>query len=313
MTENRTKTTLETFSQALVVGAGLLYLFGFVIVSIFDASYGVADFSLFRTKVLAVGTLFVFLLSLPVLLTFRMFGIFGLRNRTPDPFTPSSPRARVFHFIDVALYIPFACTGIAWLVVFLFPRSALWRGKGFSLFLLTSALVAVPAVLGINHFNKHPLVFVLMSLVADVFLFVVLFKYTDRAFFWIVAWFVIVAVVALLVSHTVKDRENLKHTQRERVFLSFVPLIFGVYAFKVYPQLRHEVGGGVPVSIVLHLTKKLPPFDSEIVPVSLIDETEQGYYVLRGSDKAVFVARGLVEAVEFLRSGQTTQTVPAKP
>src|SRR6266568_3613806 len=113
MTENRTKTTLETFSQALVVGAGLLYLFGFVIVSIFDASYGVADFSLFRTKVLAVGTLFVFLLSLPVLLTFRMFGIFGLRNRTPDPFTPSSPRARVFHFIDVALYVPFACTGIA--------------------------------------------------------------------------------------------------------------------------------------------------------------------------------------------------------
>jgi uncharacterized membrane protein YfcA len=181
------------------------------------------------------------------------------------------------------------------------------------LFILASALFAVPAVLGIKHFNKHPLVFVLMSLIGDVLLFIVLFKYAGRAFFWIVAWFVMVAFVTLLVSHTLKDRENLKHTRWERVFLSFVPLIFGVYAFKVYPQIRHEVGGGVPVPIVLHLTKKVPPFDSEIVPVSLIDETEQGYYVLRGSDKAVFVARSLVEAVEFLRSGQTTQTVPANP
>jgi len=63
MPETRTASFLQTISHLLVVGAGIVYLFGFIIVSVFDASYGIADFSLFRTKVIAVGTLFVFLLA----------------------------------------------------------------------------------------------------------------------------------------------------------------------------------------------------------------------------------------------------------
>ena len=70
---------LQTSSQALVIVAGLAYLSGFIIISVFDASYGIADFSLVRTKVIAVGGLFVLLLSLPVIVTFRMFGMFGLQ------------------------------------------------------------------------------------------------------------------------------------------------------------------------------------------------------------------------------------------
>ena len=78
-------------------------------------------------------------------------------------------------------------------------------------------------------------------------------------------------------------------------------------------EIPHQFGGGAPVPVVLHLTKKLPVFDSESIPVSLIDETEQGYYVLSANDKALFVARSLVEGVEFLRHGQAAQIVPAKP
>jgi hypothetical protein len=82
MSESRSSALLQTSSHVLVVGAGLVYLFGFIIMSIFDASYGIADFSLFRTKVIAVGTLFVFLVALPMMVTFRMFSVFGL---TADP------------------------------------------------------------------------------------------------------------------------------------------------------------------------------------------------------------------------------------
>src|SRR5437867_3747000 len=64
MTENRSASFLQTISHVLVVGAGVLYLFGFIVVSAFDASYGISDFSFFRTKVIAVGCLFVFLLAL---------------------------------------------------------------------------------------------------------------------------------------------------------------------------------------------------------------------------------------------------------
>ena len=41
-------------------------------------------------------------------------------------------------------------------------------------------------------------------------------------------------------------------------------------------------------------------FDSETLSVSLIDETEQDYYVLHGSGSAMFISRNLVEQVEFL-------------
>jgi hypothetical protein len=58
--------------------------------------------------------------------------------------------------------------------------------------------------------------------------------------------------------------------------------------------------GARSVPVVLHFAKKSPTFDSESVSVLLIDETEQGYNVVRGTDRAVFVSR-LVEEVEFLR------------
>jgi hypothetical protein len=106
--------------------------------------------------------------------------------------------------------------------------------------------------------------------------------------------------------------DEARKTEWERYFLAFVPVVFGLYSTKVYPNIPHQFGGGTPAPIVLHLTKKLPVFDSDSAPVSLIDETEQGYYVLHGSDKALFVARGMVEEVEFLRSA-TSQSVPPKP
>jgi hypothetical protein len=154
---------------------------------------------------------------------------------------------------------------------------------------------------------------VFLSSLNAVALFLILFRFAHRAFFWIVVWLSLVCLFTLQASLKMQKSNDLRKTEWERLFLIIVPAIFVLYASYVYPNIRHQFGGGAPVPIVLHLTKKLPPFDSEIVPVSLIDETEQGYYVLRGSDKAVFVARGLVEAVEFLRSGQTAQSAPAKP
>jgi len=161
-------------------------------------------------------------------------------------------------------------------------------------------------------FDRHPLVCVSVSFVEAIALFIILFKYSERSFLWTMTWMSLICVFTLQVFQDMRKKDEVRKTPWERLFLLIVPAIFGLYAIKAFPNIKHEYGGGAPNPIVLHLTRKLPPFDSEVVQVSLIDETEQGYYVLRGSDKAVFVARGLVEAVEFLRSGQAIQTVPAK-
>jgi hypothetical protein len=302
MSENRTSSALQMASHALVVGAGLVYVFGFVIVSISDASYGIADFSLFRTKVVAVGILFALLLAIPVMLTFRMFGIFGLTTQYANLFAPAvTEQNYTYHLIDVALNIPFACAGMTWLLLFLFTSFSGWKPIGFGLFLLTVIMLAMIGVWTRGRFDRHPRFFVAISFLACVALGTILLKYADRAFLWMVAWLTVISVLTLIVSRTLRDPEKLRTIQWERLFLIAMPLIFGLYAFGIYPKIRHEFGGGAPVPVILHLTKKLAVFESSEVSVSLIDETEQGYYVVRGSDKALFVARNLVESVEFVK------------
>src|SRR5260221_14478451 len=104
MPENRVSVLLQTSSHVLVVGAGIVYLFGFVIVSIFDASYGIADFSLFRTKVIAVGTVFLILIAVPMLLTFRIFSLFGLTiARAETSVRVVTPKNRPLVAAEIAL------------------------------------------------------------------------------------------------------------------------------------------------------------------------------------------------------------------
>jgi MFS family permease len=303
MSENRASSFLQTSSQALVIGAGLVYLFGFIIVSIFDASYGIADFSLFRTKVIAVGTLFVFLIGLAALLTFRAFQLFGLAPERPNPtLIEATPQNRLFVIAEVLLSFPFACVGLALLLSFLFPKFP-WPGSGYLLMLATFAITVGLSLAAKLWLKSRAWPIALISALNTLALFVILFRYAERGTFWFVVWLSLVCAFTFHLSSKLGKPEELRKTEWERLAITVFTVVFGLYATKVFPNIRHEFGGGAPVPIVLHLTKKLATFDSENVPVSLIDETEQGYYIIRGGDKAVFVARGLVEAVEFVRVG----------
>jgi hypothetical protein len=211
------------------------------------------------------------------------------------------------------LSMPFACMGLTFPLMFLSPTIPKWEGRGFWLFILLAALKVALRISSNKWFNARPFLYVFLSSIITVVLFVILFKYDARSFFWFVVWLSLVCLFTLQVGSRIRKPEEARRTEWERLFLTIVPIIFGLYATKVYPNIRHHYGGGAPVPIVLHLTKKLPVFDAESVPVSLIDETEQGYYVLRDSDKAMFVARGLVEEVEFLPSAPSTNTQQKKP
>jgi hypothetical protein len=303
MPENRTSTLLQTSSHVLVVGAGLVYLFGFIIVSVFDATYGIADFSLLRTKVISVGIVFAVLVGLSVVVTFRMFSFFGLTVKHADISEVTiTPQNRPFAIVDMALSIPLVCFGLAWPLSFLFLAFPIWTGKWFSLVIVTSAITATQGVTGKKWFNSHPFLFVILSASNTSAFFVILFVYGHRSIFWFVVWLSLVCLFTLQTSFKISNPEEVRKTEWERLFLTIVPVIFGLYATKLYPKIPHQFGGGAPVPIILHSSKKLPALDSENATVSLIDETEQGYYVLSGADKAIFVARGLVEEVEFLRT-----------
>jgi hypothetical protein len=199
---------------------------------------------------------------------------------------------------DRVLTIPYASFGFIYPLVFLFIKPP----PITPLFLIAPAIWAALAVMEKMWFPTHPLVFLCLSALNTAGFLMVLFKHADKDYLWFVAWFSSVCIFTVHLYFKIIQPDAARKTEWERVFMFAVPVIFGVYAAKVYPTIKTQYGGGAPVPIALHFTKKLPVFDSENVSVSLIDETEQGYYVIRGEDKAVFVSRGLVEEVEFLRS-----------
>ncbi len=148
--------------------------------------------------------------------------------------------------------------------------------------------------------KTHAWPIVLVSALNTLALFLILFRYAERSTFWFVVWFSLVCAFTLHISRKLREPENIRKMEWERLAITIFTVVFGLYATNVFPNLRHEFGGARSVPVVLHFAKKSPTFDSESVSVLLIDETEQGYNVVRGTDRAVFVSR-LVEEVEFLR------------
>lgn len=311
MTDNRTAETLQTMSHAVIIGAGILYLFGFIVVSVFDASYGVADFSLFRTKVIEVGAVFLCFVALAMLLTFRTFSIFGLSTQqSVSSGVPVKPENEMFMVTLSALLLPYGCLGLAFLVGMFLKNPIVAGSAGFGFVLVPTLVIAALGVIGNRHFNTHPTWFVVAAAVNTAALFIILYRYTFRTSFWMVVWLSLVCLFTTVVAFMLRQPVLLRKTEWERILFVVVPAVFGLYATKVYPNVLHQYGGGAPVPIILHLNKKVSVFDSETVPVSLLDETEQGYYVLRDSDKAVFITRALVEEVEFLRPEQAVSATP---
>jgi hypothetical protein len=159
--------------------------------------------------------------------------------------------------------------------------------------------------------NKFPKITILITIIGSLGLFLDLLKYANRPFFWIVLWFSACCAFTVHFIYLLSKPGEARSAPWERFLLLMAPILFGGYAIHVYPNVRREFGGGANVPIVLHMSKKSSVFNTESAAVSLIDETEQGYYVVHGSDKAVFVKRDLVEEVEFLHSGPPQ--LPAKP
>jgi hypothetical protein len=308
--DSRLSGLLQTSSHVLLLGGGLVYLFGFIIVSVFDATYGIANFSFFRAKVIGVGLLFVVLVGIAMLVTFRMFAFFGL---TPEHQGPAgivvTPENRLFAITYVGVSIPFACAALTWPLVFVFAKYPHWTGKGLGLWVFLSMLVAATQVFLKKWHDTHPFLLVLLAALCAAALLIVLFRYTDRAIFWFTIWLSAVSAFTVNISLKIHKPEEARKVEWERSFMTVIPVVFFLYAAKVYPNIRHELGGGSPVPVVLHFTKKLPVFNSESISVFLIDETEDGYYVTHGSDKAIFIAHNLVEEVEFLHA----DSVPANP
>jgi len=75
------KTNVDLASKIGAAGVVVLYVAGFLVVMIHNATYGIVEFSLFRARILAAGILVAIFIALPFIEAFRAHGMFGFQPR----------------------------------------------------------------------------------------------------------------------------------------------------------------------------------------------------------------------------------------
>src|SRR4029077_3675425 len=132
-------------------------VFGFIILSIFDARYGIADFDLFRAKIMAAGTMFALILALPVFTVLRGASVFRLKDEFLDAIPANTPRKHKFlREIDEALLSPFVAVPTTWFLLLLFTGEVKWEPKGLSYWLLLTAIITAILMWRRRWFDRRP-------------------------------------------------------------------------------------------------------------------------------------------------------------
>ncbi len=113
----------------------------------------------------------------------------------------------------------------------------------------------------------------------------------------LMGWFWTAAVFGFMV----RNSENrILYALDFRIWAGIV-LSVSIYVTTIMGHMQQKFGGGAPVPAVMCLNKPLSFSNGATTfEVSLLDETEQGYYVLPpGKRKALFIPRGEVNSVYF--------------
>src|SRR6266478_2534421 len=286
----------------------MVYGLGFVILGFHDAKYGVVQFSPFRTRIVLVGLVFVALVALTA---------WADPSRIPhwDPLekvrADNDPNRRFFRETVLAAGFVFTATLMATLLgIFLFssargqPPWKWWRWLIWfaAYFLLLGAFNYIDKI-----FVSKPrgaAIAAVLAYVAYCVAITAIFPATawaQLAFFLAIAKFEMMSVT--------RSGGPLKYVTN---FLSWPLLlwIIWIYISWVFVLLPPRWGGGQPTPIVVYLNNPAPWSPENPIQVLLLDETDQGLYILLSpSGRAFFVPRSNVASVFF----GTRDEAPKKP
>jgi hypothetical protein len=290
-------------SHVVVAALAVVYFCGFVILFVYDNSYGIVEFGLFRSKVVVVGGLFGLMLAVSFVATSRLAGMFGLRTKASEwqqGIQTNEP--------TLADDSPPTFLGIVPSIIF----SQLLLASLFSLILdspfrsapraLVSCVVCFAAGSLILMYKKGlrrlaPWLPTSLLWVAVLFLAFFLNRYSSSSFLYLVAWLSL--ITAFTIGMVYALAKTLKTFEWEKNVVLGLILLLGIFALKIFPDIKTQFGGGAAPVVLIHLAKRVPPFASDSIRVSLIDETERGYYVDPGNKRAVFIPRELVEGIQY--------------
>lgn len=287
---------LITRSTATVLLA--VYGMGFVILGFHDARYGVVQFSPFRTRIVLVGLVFAALVSLTAWAQHTHIAYLDtLKQVRAD----TDPKRRFFKETVLAAGFIFTATLMASVLgLFLFssvrtrPPGIWWRYLIWfvTYFLLLTAFDYVGKIFVSSPRRAALLaVSVYVTYCVAITAILPLTPWATLAFFF--------ALVGFEIGSVKRSGGPFKYLTN---FLSWPMLlwIIWIYISWIFILLPPRWGGGQPTPIVLYLNNPVAWSPENPAQVLLLDETDQGLYVLLSpSGKAFFIPRSSVTSVFF--------------
>jgi hypothetical protein len=277
----------------------LIYGIGFVILGFHDARYGVVQFSPFRARIVLVGFVFAMLVSLAAAAQHYSLAYFQPLEPVVKDSDPQRRRHR--ETILTAGFIFTAGVISTFLGTFLFHSSPvqkssepLWRTfAGIALYLLGATVLVVAA----KTFPKKPGFAVFLSLLAFTFVLGALLRpggSTPTSY--------LALMLALVGWHTTwikREGNPIRYALDFRNWY-FVLFLLWIYISQIFGALPARWGGGQPTPIQVFQSNPAPWSPSNPMDALLLDETDQGIYVLLPpTGKAFFVPRSNVASVFF--------------
>src|SRR5713226_2180367 len=275
-----------------------VYGIGFVILGFHDARYGVVQFSPFRARIALVGLVFATLVALTALADpTRIPGWDNLQSVRAD----ADPKLGFFKETILAAGFIFTASLMATILsAFLFssvhgqPAWKWWRW----LIWLAAYFLVLGAFDYINKiFTSKPRIAALLAGTAYV-----IFLAATTALFPSSLWAKLALFFALVRFEMAKPREvgGTRKWLTNPFTWPIILWIVWIYISWIFILLPPRWGGGQPTPIVVYLNNAVPWSAENPMQVLLLDETDQGLYVLLSpSGKAFFVPRSKVASVFF--------------
>lgn len=289
--------SIELITRATASALLIVYGLGFVILGFHDARYGVIQFSPFRTRIVLVGFVFTALVALAA--GAQHYGIAYLAPLESVRGDAEPERRAQRETVLAGGFVFTACFMATIFNLFLFsslhaPTPNKWR---VILWISVYALVWVVFFLINKIFVKRPFLSAFLSTLAYVlFLGSLTETYPSGTWDSLAAFFAMVAWQTMAIK---RSKSKLKYVSD---FMNWVILllILWVYILQIFSVLPPRWGGGRPTPVLVFQNNPAPGLPINPVDALLLDENEQGLYVLLSpTGRAFFIPRNNVATVFF--------------
>lgn len=296
---------IEQLTRLGALAAAITYVCGFVIVSSVNARYGVVVPSLFKPKIFSAGLLFMIWLVVPSLWAFRVYSILGLTKMFGISI-PASPENQKYASCSVALAL---LPSVYYLSRVTYPLFVAGLGEpiytGWLGFFVSGALPVTAILLAKpeKRFNEKPKAYVFFyGLIALDFAIMSFHERTTLLGFWVMIWFYVVGLGSVAIAKHLRKAGAWRAIEWEIFSLSVIPLLLYFFSTTIYPSIGPQYGGGSSFRVVVFLQHPLPGTHETAHNGELIDQSDDGIYLLEGrvGGKCIFIPKNEVSAIRFL-------------